>query len=138
MAHDLREGDAEQDAGLGAGDAGEEVLPAHAGVDDDRHGAEFEQGEGGGDERQALAHHHEHAVTGAHALAGEMGDPGIHFGVEFAEREREVVDAAIGRPAPGNLDRGCVRLAGRHQGQVPGDVGGLAHRGISGGLSYII
>ena len=67
VAHDLGERNAEQHAGLRAGDAGEEIFPAHAGIDDDGHGAELEEREGRGDERQALADHHEHAVAAPHA-----------------------------------------------------------------------
>ena len=124
-ADDLGPRDAHQDAGQGAGDAGEEVTPTHAGVDHHGNGAEFEQSEGRGDERQPLAHHDQRAVAGPYTTSSESGAPGVHLGVEFGEAEDEVVDVAGARAAAGHLDGRLIGLACRHQRQMARDVGGL-------------
>jgi hypothetical protein len=115
MAHHLRQRDAEEGAGLRARDAGEKVFPSHAGIDDHGHRAELEEGESGGDQRQALAHHDQHAVAWADAARGEFRGPRIHFLIEFVEREREIVDPSVGGPSPRHFDRRPVRLTRRHQ-----------------------
>ena len=102
-AEDACERDAHEGGGAGAGDAGEEVFEAHAGVDHDRYGTEGEEGEGGGNERQALADHQQCAVAGLHAGGGEAELPSGDFGGEFGEGEREVVDIAGRGAAAGNL-----------------------------------
>src|SRR6478735_1927408 len=63
LAHHWRERDAEEDPRFRASNASEEVFPAHARVDDDRHGAELEQREHGGDQRQALTNHDQDAIS---------------------------------------------------------------------------
>ena len=74
-ADELGERDAEQHPGPGAGHAGEEVAQAHAGIDHHRHGAELEKRKGRGDERQALPHHDERAIAGAHARGPTAARP---------------------------------------------------------------
>lgn len=128
-ADESGERDAEEGAGARAGDAGEEAFQAHAGVDHDGHGAVGEQGEGGGDERQAGAHHDEHAVATTDAAGGEFGLPGGDLGGEFGEGQREVVDVAGARAAARDLERGGVRLPRGHGGEVAGDVGVIRWHG---------
>ena len=91
-AENAGDGDTEEHAGAGVRDTAQETFQAHAGVDDDGHRAVGEESEDGGDEGQALAHHHEHAVTGAHTTRVEVVLPGEDFCVEFGEGEGEVGD----------------------------------------------
>ncbi len=134
MAEHAGEWDADERGGARAGDAGEEVFQAHAGVDDDGHRAEGKQGEGGGDERQALAHHEERAVTGPDAGGGKAGLPRGDLGGEFGESEREVIDVAGGGAAAGDFEGGCRGLRGGHEPEVAGDigVGGRSGHGAAG------
>ena len=99
MTEQLGEGKPQQHAGSRTRDAREEVFPAHARVNDHRYGAELEEREGGGDQRQALADHHEDAVAALHALALEPDDPRIDLGAEFGEGKRQVVNGAGGGAA---------------------------------------
>ena len=140
MAHDLRPRDAEEHPGLRAGDAGQKTFPPHAGIDDHGHGAEFEEGEGGGDQRQALADQHEDAVAALDALALEPRAPGLDLGLEFGEGKYQVVNGAGGGAAARNFHRRMIRLARRHQRQVAGDVGGRGHEQrvrVDGGLASL-
>ena len=96
-ADDLRERDADEGAGARARDAGEESFQAHPRVDDHGHCANFEEREGGGDERQALADHLEGAVAALDAGGVEARLPRGDFGVEFGEGEGKIVDVARAR-----------------------------------------
>jgi len=109
--------------GRGARDAGEEVLSAHAGIDDDRDGAEPEERKDGGDERQTLAHHHEGAVAASDAGGGEAGTPGADLNVELREAEREVINRPGGGAAAGNLEGGRGGPGGGHEREMTRDVG---------------
>ena len=140
MTEQLGEGKPQQHAGSRTRDAREEVFPAHARVNDHRYGAELEEREGGGDQRQALADHHEDAVAALHALALEPDDPRIDLGAEFGEGKRQVVNGAGGGAAARDFHRRIIRLARRHQRQVAGDVGGLGHEQrvrVDGGLASL-
>src|ERR1019366_5538200 len=123
MAHDLRKRNAHERAGTRAGDAGEEVLPAHAGINDDRDRAEAEEREDRGDERQALSDHHQRAVASRDAGGAEARPPSGSFGIELGETEREVVDVTGGRAAPRNLERRRGGAGGRHEREMARDIG---------------
>ncbi len=128
MAEQLREGNAEEHAGLRTGHTGQEVFPPHAWIDDHRYGAEFEECESGGNERQSLPDHDEHAIAATNATVCQFVYPRIDFLIQLGERERQVVDCAGRGSAAGNLDRCLIRLTCSHQRQMAGDVGRLSHR----------
>ncbi len=67
MADEARGRNADEGAGARARNAGEEVFQAHARVDDNGDGAEAEECERGGDEREALAHQDERAIAALNA-----------------------------------------------------------------------
>lgn len=138
MAHQLRERDAEEHARLRAGDAREEIFPPHAGIDDHGHGAELEEREGRGDERQSLPHHHEDTVALPHPLPPEQLHPGVDLGVELAEGQREVIDASVTGASARDLDRRPVGLACRHERQVSGNIGGFVHDEITLPRRFVI
>ena len=123
MTHGLRHQDSDQRAGTRTGDAREKVFPAHAGVDDDRHGTELEKGESSGDERQALPHHHQRAVTPADSGGGQAAAPGADLGVELGKAEREVVDITGARATAGDFERGGIGPGGGHEREVARDIG---------------
>jgi hypothetical protein len=66
-------------------------------------------------------------VTALHAVTPEAGYPRLNFRVQFSEGENQVINRARFRAPTGNLHRGPLRLARRHQRQVAGDVGGFGH-----------
>ena len=130
MADDLGKRDAEQNARLRSRDAGEKVSQAHAGIDHNRDGAEFEKRESRGDQRQALVNHHECPVPWPDTAGQEPRAPRIDLGIELGEGEHQIIDLAGRGPAARYLHRGTGWLARSHPGQVARDVGGLGGHGL--------
>ena len=96
------------------------------------HEARAEKRENRRDERQALAHHDEGAVATPDTRAGETRGPASDLGVEFGEREREVVDVAPVGAAARDFQRRGVRLRRGHEREMPRDVGVVHRLGANG------
>jgi hypothetical protein len=132
MAKEARERETDQGARSGTLDAGEEIFEPHAGIDDDRNGAERKKRKGCGDEREALADHDQGAVTGLDASVGEFFLPCGDLCGEFGKREGKIIDVARGGTAAGDFEGGGRGRGRSHEPEVAGDVGvggGSDHRG---------
>ena len=72
--HARRMGERNADKGFGfhLGDAGQQVLAAHAGIYEDRYRAKFEERECDGDEIQTRSEHHQRALASVQR-AGQLG-----------------------------------------------------------------
>ena len=132
MAKQARERETDQGARAGTLDAGEKIFEPHAGIDDDRNGAERKKCKGGGDEREALADQDQGAVTRLDASVGEFFLPCGDLSGEFGKRERKIINVARGGTAAGDFEGGDRGRGRSHEPEVAGDVGvggGCDHRG---------
>ena len=130
----MRSGYPDECFGLRMREAAAKIGQADAGVDQHRHGAKLEQGEGQREEIQARRHHQcrSHAAPDADALEAE----GQHVALllQFAEGKLPVSHLALRIQAVRADNRRALRLEFRHVRQVRGDIRGFASRRLRHGV----
>ena len=117
-AHRLRAADGDEPVGLRRGEAVDEVLAAHAGVDEHGRRAAAEQGEDELHELDARRHEQHEPRAGADAEVDQAAGEGGGVGVELAKRARRV-----SRTSPRALTTATASGIWRRCAQAIGDVG---------------
>ena len=107
---------------MGATHAVQEGRPAHAGVDRDRHGAEFEQREHPYDQVVTRTYRQQHAVPGGEAGLGEVRGGRVALLVELSEGAGLVTDFTRRADADRRLRGQTFRTVGSRDPEMAGDI----------------
>jgi hypothetical protein len=122
--------------------AREETFQTHAGIDDDWDRTDSKQRERRRDQRKALFHHDQGAITLPNTRGSKARGPGIGFCIELGERQREIVDPPRSERCLGAAlrDFQCrvVRLTCGHVGKMTRNVGtGGRRHGAAGSGEWL-